>query len=326
MDGDALYKYSPEAHEEQVKGKPWVNNPHYFQKVKISATALVKMTMHARSAGDLEIMGLLQGTVSGSTMIVMDAFALPGHGTHTRVNPEAEHYEYLVGYVETIQQVGRLENVMGWYHSHPGYGCWLSGIDVSTQMLNQSHQDPWLAIVIDPKRTMSSGKVDIGAFRTYPEGYKPPISTPSEYQAIPLNKIEDFGVQKDRYYQLEVSYFSSSLHSHLVELLWTKYWVNTLSSSPIITNRDYMAGQVTDLADKLEQAEMLLHQHHGRSGREKNSGTQEDSQLGKLIKDGQKTVTDQLNGLQLQVIKKVLFSGLGENAGEDKDNMQISST
>ena len=22
--------------------------------------------------------------------------------------------------------------VIGWYHSHPGYGCWLSGIDVST--------------------------------------------------------------------------------------------------------------------------------------------------------------------------------------------------
>jgi hypothetical protein len=23
---------------------------------------------------------------------------------------------------------------VGWYHSHPGYGCWLSGIDVGTQV------------------------------------------------------------------------------------------------------------------------------------------------------------------------------------------------
>lgn len=83
---------------------------------------------------------------------------------------------------------------MGWYHSHPGYGCWLSGIDVSTQMLNQQFQEPFLAVVIDPTRTVSAGKVEIGAFRTYPEGYKPADDPISEYQTIPLNKIEDFGV------------------------------------------------------------------------------------------------------------------------------------
>ena len=112
---------------------------------------------------------------------------------------------------------------MGWYHSHPGYGCWLSGgrrrqppgcewrpagraprlhpasamraragdnsheqlirkarqnsaphffplhldtgIDCSTQMLNQQFQEPFLAIVVDPVRTMASGKVEVGAFR-----------------------------------------------------------------------------------------------------------------------------------------------------------------
>lgn len=95
-------------------------------------------------------------------------------------------------------QVGRLENVVGWYHSHPGYGCWLSGIDVGTQLQNQQYQEPWLAVVIDPTRTVSAGKVEIGAFRTFPEGYKPPDEAPSEYQTIPLNKIEDFGVHSKR--------------------------------------------------------------------------------------------------------------------------------
>lgn len=68
-----------------------------------------------------------------------------------------------------IIQVGRQENAIGWYHSHPGYGCWLSGIDVSTQMLNQNFQEPFVAIVIDPVRTISAGKVCLGAFRTYPK-------------------------------------------------------------------------------------------------------------------------------------------------------------
>jgi proteasome lid subunit RPN8/RPN11 len=47
-----------------------------------------------------------------------------------------------------IFQVSRLENVVGWYHSHPGYGCWLSGIDVNTQMTNQKYQDPFVAVVV----------------------------------------------------------------------------------------------------------------------------------------------------------------------------------
>jgi COP9 signalosome complex subunit 5 len=57
------------------------------------------------------------------------------------------------------------EQVLGWYHSHPNYGPWLSGIDVATQQSMQS-MGPMLAIVIDPIRTQISGKVDIGAFRT----------------------------------------------------------------------------------------------------------------------------------------------------------------
>jgi len=53
--------------------------------------------------------------------------------------------------------------------SHPGYGCWLSGIDVDTESNYQRYNDPYLAVVIDPNRTVSAGKVEIGAFRTYPE-------------------------------------------------------------------------------------------------------------------------------------------------------------
>lgn len=78
-------------------------------------------------------------------------------------------YQLWKGLIILYFQVGRQENVIGWYHSHPGYGCWLSGIDVSTQMLNQNYQEPFVAIVIDPIRTISSGKVNIGAFRTYPK-------------------------------------------------------------------------------------------------------------------------------------------------------------
>ena len=188
-------------------------------------------------------MGLLMGKVEANVMIVMDVFALPVEGTETRVNAQQEGYEYSVTYKEAAKQVGRLENVCGWYHSHPGYGCWLSGIDVSTQMLNQSYQDPFVAIVVDPVQTISAGKVNLGAFRTYPKGYKPPEEGPNEYQTIPLSKIEDFGAHCKSYYQLDVTYFKSPMDTKLLDSLWNQYWVNTLSSSSLIINAEYTTGK-----------------------------------------------------------------------------------
>lgn len=125
-------------------------------------------------------------------------------------------------------------------------------------MLNQSYQEPFVAIVIDPVRTVSAGKVCLGAFRTYPKGYQAPNEEPSEYQTIPLNKIEDFGVHCKQYYALDVTYFKSALDKRLLDSLWNKYWVNTLSSSGFLSNSDYTTGQILDLSEKLEQSESTL--------------------------------------------------------------------
>jgi hypothetical protein len=59
-----------------------------------------------------------------------------------------------------------------------------------------------------------------------------------------------------QYYSLDVSFFKSGLDSHLLDLLWNKYWVNTLSTSPLIANREFAAGQIADIAEKLEQVRL----------------------------------------------------------------------
>ena len=84
------------------------------------------------------------------------------------------------------------------------------------------------------------------------QGYKPPDAAPSEYQTIPLNKIEDFGVHSDRYYPLDISYFKSSLDSYMLDLLWNKYWVNTLSSSPLLGTQDLRTGQIADIGEPIQ--------------------------------------------------------------------------
>ncbi|KAJ9473937.1 COP9 signalosome complex subunit 5 [Pseudozyma hubeiensis] len=261
---DSIFAYDSEEQRSILRSQPWKSDPHFFQKVRISAVALIKMVMHARSGGIYEIMGLMPGKidVANRTLYVMDSFALPVEGTETRVNAQNEAYEYMVQYLDGSREVGRMENVVGWYHSHPGYGCWLSGIDVNTQRTNQQFQDPFVAIVIDPNRTISSGKVDIGAFRTFPEGYTPPPTAATEsgggageYQSIPQSKIEDFGVHASQYYPLEVEHFKSSFDGKLLELLWNKYWQNTLSQSPLVSGRGYMTGQVRELGEKLGQSQ-----------------------------------------------------------------------
>lgn len=250
---DVLYSYDEATHKDLCIRKPWKSDPKYFTHVRISAVALIKMVMHARSGGSIEIMGLMQGYVTGTSLIITDAFRLPVEGTETRVNAQEDANEYMVEYLKCSREQGRQENAVGWYHSHPGYGCWLSGIDVNTQSMQQSYNDPFVAIVIDPERTISVGKVEIGAFRTYPEGHKSSVKastedTSNEFKTVPLNKIEDFGAHSDRYYSLDVLIYRSTLDNEILEQLWQKYWVQTLSQNLLLMNRDFSNKQMTDLA------------------------------------------------------------------------------
>nr|GAT57603.1 predicted protein [Mycena chlorophos] len=314
---DEIFKFDVDANRRINREAPWSKDPHYFKSCKISAVALIKMVIHARSGVPHEIMGLMQGKVVGNALVIMDSFALPVQGTETRVNAANEANEYMVEYIEKSEKAGRLENAIGWYHSHPGYGCWLSGIDVNTQLNNQKFQDPFVAVVVDPNRTVSAGKVDIGAFRTYPENYTPPGgSTGNDYQSIPLSKIEDFGVHAGQYYQLEIEIFKSSLDNELLGMLWNKYWVSTLSQSPLISNRAYAVSQLADLHQKLSKAQSSVASTRAAipvlpenaAKREKEEKKKEDNQLAKSVRDSTKIAVEAQHGLIAQTIKDVVFS------------------
>ena len=43
--------------------------------------------------------------VDANVMVVMDSFALPVEGTETRVNAQAQGYEYMTAYIESAKQV-----------------------------------------------------------------------------------------------------------------------------------------------------------------------------------------------------------------------------
>lgn len=68
---------------------------------------------------------------------------------------------------------------------------------------------------------------------------------------IPLDKIEDFGVHYKSYYSLEVSFFKNTLDNQILEILWNKYWINTVTQSPLLVNNDYFVNGLNDLSTKI---------------------------------------------------------------------------
>mmetsp|Transcript_84107 Transcript_84107/g.223266 ORF Transcript_84107/g.223266 Transcript_84107/m.223266 type:complete len:372 (-) Transcript_84107:319-1434(-) len=315
LDDAAIFHFSEEEQDAIYEKKPWKEDNHFFKLVRISAVALIKMVMHTRSSGNgilgqmNEVMGLMLGRVTpDGTFIVMDAFPLPVEGTETRVNAGASANEFMVTFTENCERVGIKDHVCGWYHSHPGYGCWLSGIDVQTQMTYQSHQEPFLAVVIDPIRTCAAGKVEIGAFRTYPEGYTPPEDGPSEYQTIPPDKIEDFGVHAKKYYQIPIEIFKNSMDNSILELLWNKYWIDTISSSPLLHNRSFTNKLVQDCVQKLEQIDTAtVSQSRFRMVMHEPKKRKEENPLSKVSIDAAKMAGEQVQGLTNQVAKFAVF-------------------
>ena len=72
-----------------------------------------------------------------------------------------------------------------------------------------------------------------------------PCSRWRDRQTIPLNK--DFGVHCKSYYSLDVTYFKVAMDKSLPGSLLNHYWVNTLSSSTLLTNAEYTTGQVSSI-------------------------------------------------------------------------------
>lgn len=178
-------------------------------------------------------------------------------------------------------------------------------------MTYQKHQEPFLAVVLDPVRTCAAGKVEVGAFRTYPAGYVPPDEGPGEYQSIPMDKIEDFGVHCKQYYSLPIEIFKNSFDNTLLELLWSKYWIDTLSSSPLLHNRAFCNKMIQDTVSKLEHLDTsAMFQSRFRMVMHEPKKRKDENPLSKVSVDAAKNAGEQVQGLTNQVAKFVLFNSL----------------
>merc|ERR1711916_331083 len=108
--------------------------------------------------------------------------------------------------LEMLKQTGRSEMVVGWYHSHPGFGCWLSGVDVNTQKSFEALNERAVAVVVDPRQTTSN----VGHL------HKPSI------QALV------HGLNRS-YYSIAISYRKNELEMDMLANLHKRRWLEGLS-------------------------------------------------------------------------------------------------
>jgi 26S proteasome regulatory subunit N11 len=225
------------------------------ETVHISSLALLKMLRHGRAGVPMEVMGLMLGEfVDDYTVRVVDVFAMPQSGTGVSV--EAVDPVFQTKMMDMLRQTGRLvinitsslqsqhticlpsssssrpETVVGWYHSHPGFGCWLSSVDINTQQSFEQLTPRAVAVVVDPIQSVK-GKVVIDAFRlinpqTLMMGHEPRQTTSNlGHLNKPSIQALIHGLNR-HYYSIAINYRKTGLEENMLMNLHKHVWTEAL--------------------------------------------------------------------------------------------------
>ena len=187
-----------------------------------------------KGGNPIEVMGLILGRpdpLTPHTLVVTDVFPLPIEGFETRVVADDQDVtKYMIELVESLEKT-RKEKIMGWYHSHPfdlgeNSHCFLSQTDITTQLSWQNAEDPFgnpfLAIVVDPLRSLAKHTPNLKAFRAYPANYKKTVANQCPDGSIITEeklRLEKWGSCWDSYYELDIEYFMSNSARSVMDIL-----------------------------------------------------------------------------------------------------------
>lgn len=121
---------------------------------------------------------------------------------------------------------------MGWYHSHPGFGCWLSSVDINTQQSFEQLTPRAVAVVVDPIQSVK-GKVVIDAFRlinpqTLMMGHEPRQTTSNlGHLNKPSIQALIHGLNR-HYYSIGINYRKTGLEENMLMNLHKQVWTEAL--------------------------------------------------------------------------------------------------
>ena len=206
--------------------------PDCAEKVHVSSLSLLKMLKHGRAGVPMEVMGLMLGQfVDEYTINCVDVFAMPQSGT--TVSVESVDPVFQTKMLDMLKQTGRPEMVVGWYHSHPGFGCWLSSTDINTQSSFEALHPRSVALVVDPIQSVK-GKVVIDCFRLINPQWmmlgREPRQTTSNIGHLQKPSIQALihGLNR-HYYSIVIDYRKNALEEEMLMNLHKRNWTKGLT-------------------------------------------------------------------------------------------------
>lgn len=230
--------------------------PDTAEQVYISSLALLKMLKHGRAGVPMEVMGLMLGEfIDDYAIRVVDVFSMPQSGNSVSV--EAVDPVFQTKMLDMLKQTGRPEMVVGWYHSHPGMGCWFSGTDVNTQQSFEQLNPRAVGVVVDPIQSVK-GKVVIDCFRCLSQQMimlgQEPRQTTSNIGHLNKPSITALihGLNR-HYYSIAINYRKNELEQRMLLSLGRKKWQDGLKLTKFDEfegSNDTIVKEMLDLTEK----------------------------------------------------------------------------
>lgn len=134
-----------------TEGPPEMGQTSPPVRVMLAESALEAMNQHAAEESDHEIGGVMVGTVlEGERPVVLVEHVIRGsHMSHLRSSVTFTHESWAEINREMDEKYAD-KRMVGWYHSHPGFGIFLSGHDLFIH--RNFFTMPWqIAFVTDPR-------------------------------------------------------------------------------------------------------------------------------------------------------------------------------
>lgn len=150
----------------------------------------------------------------------------------------------------------RPETVVGWYHSHPGFGCWLSSVDINTQQSFEQLNSRAVAVVVDPIQSVK-GKVVIDAFRliqpqTVVMGQEPRQTTSNlGHLNKPSIQALIHGLNR-HYYSIGIAYRKTGLEENMLMNLHKSVWTEALQMKDFHEEGQHNVEQMQQLVNLAE--------------------------------------------------------------------------
>ncbi|KAL3779130.1 hypothetical protein HJC23_003114 [Cyclotella cryptica] len=245
--------------------------PDCAEKVHVSSLALLKMLKHGRAGVPMEVMGLMLGQfVDEYTINCVDVFAMPQSGTSVSV--EAVDPVFQTKMLDMLQQTGRGEMVVGWYHSHPGFGCWLSSTDINTQSSFEALNARAVALVVDPIQSVK-GKVVIDCFRLINPQLmmmgQEPRQTTSNIGHLNKPSIQALihGLNR-HYYSIVIDYRKNELEEQMLMNLHKRNWTAGLTVEKFEEHREKNESIVDRMLKLTQDYNERIVQEEGKTAEE----------------------------------------------------------